>query len=177
MPSLSKSVRRSNQYQLGGVSAVLAWPTFEADGTPNVNYVFTAGVITGASFASDTEPYLLEGEIDTVSFSDATQFGANRFPKHVVNIKFNGRSADLNEVVKALDLGKHTVMLRLTSGAVTILGRENGLSSEKDESGAGAKAEDFYGYDLVLSGAETEKAPICAPALFNTLAALVTPAA
>ncbi len=171
MPALSASVKRSEKYAIGGVATVLAWPTFLADGSPNATYTFaTDGQVTAITLDSNgSTPFLLESEVETASFSDNVQIGVNRFPKPTVGLKFNGRSDGLNKALMALDLSRHTFCLKLQSGKIVLVGGENGLVAEKSESGAGATAPDFFGYDLVVSGAEVTRAPTVALSVFQGL--------
>lgn len=163
MPALSKSVTRTSAYSIGGVVTVLAWPTFTPEGINSTTYTYaTDGSVATIVMEDNITPFKLEAEIKSAAFSDNVQIGNNRFPKHSVSLKFAGRSDGLNTVLKAFDLDRHTFCLKLASGKVVLVGGQNGLTSEKSESGAGANDDDFAGYDLVLSGAETSRAPTVA---------------
>lgn len=175
--SLTKSIRKTNVYAIGGIAVILGFATKLASGVNALTITRTGspinGPITGLALAAGVEVVRLEFEENEALFSDNTTFGANKFPKHQLGMKFNGRDATRNEVIQSLDLERNTFLAKLHSGQVVLLGGVNGLTGEKSDSGAGAKAEDFFGYDVLLSGAELEKAPVVPEAEFVEFAALV----
>lgn len=182
MAGLTKSIRRTDRYAIGGIAVVLSFNTFLASGL-NAAAITRGqanlggaqdGPITGIDVDDTVKIVRLEFEENEALFSDNTTIGANKFPKHQLGLKFNGRDADKNAAIQALDLTRTTHVAKLHDGQIVLLGGRNGLIAEKSDSGAGAKAEDFFGYDVLLSGAETEKAPIVPLAVFEALAALVT---
>ncbi|HEX8656121.1 MAG TPA: hypothetical protein VF690_01225 [Hymenobacter sp.] len=172
---LSKSIRRVDQYQMGGITVVLGFATRLANGVNALT--ITRGAdgksITGLALAAGHPVVRLEFDENEALFSDNTTIGANRFPKHQLGMKFNGRDADKNAVIEKLDLTRNTFLVRLQSGQTVLLGGVNGLIAEKSDSGAGAKLEDFNGYDVLLSGGELEKAPVVPDAEFVEFSALV----
>ncbi len=170
MPSLSKSVKHSSKYAFGGVPVVYAWPTFTPEGINSATYTYaTDGSVATIIFDDNITPFLLEAEVETVSYSDNVQIGVNRYPKHTVAMKFSGRSDGLNTVTAAFDLGRTTFCLQSAMGKIVLVGGTNGLIAEKSESGAGATAGDFAGYDVVLSGAEITRIPTVAADAFAGL--------
>lgn len=177
--SLTKSIRKTNTYAIGGIIAVLGFNTKLANGVNALTITRAADgkTITNLALAAGHAVVRLEFEENEALFSDNTTFGANRFPKHQLGLKFNGRDALRNEVIQSLDLERNTFLAKLASGQTVLLGGLNGLVGEKSDSGAGAKSEDFFGYDVLLSGAELEKAPVVPEADFAEFAALVAPAA
>ncbi len=170
MPALSNSVKRNSAYSFGGIVTVLAWPTFTPEGLNSATYTYaTNGAVATVVMDNNITPYLLEAEVETVSFSDNVQIGVNRFPKHSISLKFSGRSDGLNTVLKAFDLGRHTFCIKSATGKIVLIGGQNGLTAEKSDSGAGAGSTDFAGYDVTLSGAETSRAPTVAADAFTGL--------
>jgi hypothetical protein len=173
-PTVSKSLRRTSQYQIGGALALIVFPTLSDNGVNNLTVTRDAGgIITGLALATGVQPQILEFEDGTCGWSDNTTIGTNKYPKHTVGLKYAGRSDAANEVVTALDLGRHSALVKTKNGKCVLLGEKNGLTAEKNESGAGAGADDFAGYDLVISGPELAKAPLVPITEFNTLAGLV----
>lgn len=172
MPGLTKSIRTSPKYKMGGISTLLAWATKTAGGIPQASVDATSGAFT---LAPGADVFRLEFEENSCLYSDNTTIGVNTYPKHLVGMKFAGRTKELNEAAKAFDLGRHSFAGRTFTGEYVVVGMSNGLRSEKNESGAGATTEDFNGFDIVLSGGEVEKATIITEAEFNVLAGRVTP--
>ncbi len=171
---LSKSIRRIDKYNIGGIAVILAFATKLATGVNALTITRGAGkIITGLALAAGHPVVRLEFEENEALFSDNTVIGANKFPKHQLGMKFSGRDADKNEVIEKLDLSRNSFLAKLHSGEVVLLGGVNGLIAEKSDSGAGAKSEDFNGYDVLLSGGELEKAPVVPEAEFVEFAALV----
>lgn len=172
--SLTKSIRRSEEYAIGGVAVVLAFDTLLPNGknAATITRGVDGGILT-IELATGFLPVRLEFEENEALFSDNTTFGANKFPKHTLGLKFNGRDQTKNAIIKTLELNRCSFVVRLHSGAIVALGIVNGLTGEKSDSGAGAKSEDFFGYDVTLSGAELEKAPTVDQAAFDDLAEAV----
>lgn len=181
MAKLNKNIRRSSKYAVGGISVVLAFDTFLASGLNALTIVRDAttvtstflGVINNLTIFAGHPVVRLEFEENEALFSDNTVIGANKFPKHSLGLKFSGRDSVKNEIIQTLDLNRTSFLAKLSNGEVVLLGGVNGLIAEKSDSGAGAKNEDFTGYDILLSGAELEKAPLVPAAEFAEFAALV----
>lgn len=173
--SLNKSIRRTSKYGIGGITVVLGFATKLPNGVNalTINRGANGKTITGLALAPGVDVVRLEFEENECLFSDNTTFGANKFPKHILGMKFSGRDDDKNETIEALDLERNTFLARLFSGQVVLLGGVNGLTGEKSDSGAGAKNEDFFGYDVTISGAELEKAPVVPEAVFVEFAGKV----
>lgn len=169
MPGLTKSTRRTSTYKLGGVSVALGWDTKTAGGIAQAS-VDAAGAFTLAPGATVTRH---EFEENTCLYSDNTTFGVNKYPKHVLGMKFAGRSQDLNDLAVTLDLTRTSWAVKTFTGENLVLGMSNGLTGEKDESGAGATTDDFNGFDVVISGGEVTKAIIITDAEFAALAGRV----
>jgi hypothetical protein len=169
MPGL-KTIRRASEYKLGGIATLLAWPTKTAGGIPQASVDPATKAFTLATGADVSR---LEFEENTCLYSDNTTIGTNRYPKHIIGMKLAGRTDDLNEVAKALDLSRNSFAVKTFTGENLVLGMSNGLVAEKDESGAGATTDDFNGFDLVLSGGETTKAILITDAEFAALAGRV----
>lgn len=170
MPGLTKSTRRESKYKLGGVATALGWDTKTAGGIPQAS-VDAAGAFTLAPGATVTRH---EFEENSCLYSDNTVFGVNKYPKHLLGMKFAGRSQGLNDLAVTLDLSRTSWAIQTFTGEYLVLGMRNGLTGEKDESGAGATTDDFNGFDVVISGGEITKAVIITEAEFNALAGRVT---
>ena len=170
MPPLAKSLRTASQYKLGGISTLLAWATKTTGGIPQATV--TAGVFT---LATGADVFRLEFDENSCLYSDNTTIGTNTYPKHLVGMKFGGRTQDLNDAAKAFDLHRHSFAARTFTGEYVVIGMSNGLKSEKNDSGAGATTDDFNGFDVVVSGGEVEKVTIITEAEFLALAGRVTP--
>lgn len=152
------------------MDGVIAWSTFQPDGSPTATYTTALdGSITAITVVTD-QAFVLEGEYNETSFSDNTTLGTNKFPVHLLTIKFAGRSEALNEQIKYIDLGKHTFLIKSGEKAV-LLGREFGMTASQSNSGSGAKAEDFFGYDIQVSGPQLEKARVVALSVYNAVLA------
>jgi hypothetical protein len=76
----------------------------------------------------------------------------------LVGLKLAGRTQDLNDTAKMLDLERNSCAGRTFTGEYLVLGMSTGLVSEKNESGAAATRDDFNGFDIVVRGGETTKA-------------------
>lgn len=172
LAGLTVSTRRVNKYKLGGIAVALGFNTLTDTGVSQATVDSATGlVLTVATGAVITRHEFDENE---ALYSDNTVIGTNRFPKHLLGMKFGGRSNGLNTLAKTLDLVRTTWVVKTHNGECVVLGLTNGLISEKNDSGAGAKSEDFSGFDVVLSGGETEKALVISQAEFDALAARVT---
>lgn len=171
LAGLTVSQRRTIAYKLGGIAVALAFNTFTDTGANQATLDVTGLILTVATGATIVR---LEFEENEALYSDNTVIGANRFPKHIVGYKFAGRSNALNDLAKSFDLLRTTHVVKTHSGECLVLGMQNGLIAEKDDSGAAGKFEDFNGFDVVLSGGETAKAFLISLTEFNALAARVT---
>lgn len=173
MPNtLTKSIRTESKYKLGGIATLLVWATKTSAGIPQASVDAASGAFT---LAPGADVFRLEFDENSCLYSDNTTIGTNTYPKHLVGMKFGGRTKDLNDASKAFDLGRHSFAARTFTGECVVLGISNGLKSEKNDSGAGATPDDFNGFDIVVSGGEVEKAAIITAAEFATLAGRVTP--
>jgi hypothetical protein len=170
MPGLNKSLRRTDEYKLGGIATLLAWVTKTAGGIPQASVDPTTKAFT---LAPGADVFRLEFEENSCLYSDNTTIGTNVYPKHIVGMKFGGRTQDLNDAAKAFDLTRHSFAALTFTGEYVALGLKNGLKSEKNDSGAGATTDDFNGFDIVVSGGETSKATIITADEFATLAGRV----
>jgi hypothetical protein len=170
MPGLTKSLRSEAKYKLGGITTLLAWVTKTSAGIPQASINPTTGAFT---LATGADVFRLEFDENSCLYSDNTTIGTNTYPKHLVGMKFGGRTQDLNDAAKAFDLGRHSFAARTFTGEYVVIGLSNGLKSEKNDSGAGATTDDFNGFDIVVSGGEVEKAAIITEAEFLALAGRV----
>jgi hypothetical protein len=171
MPGLTKSIRRASEYKLGGVTTLLAWNTKTLGGIPQASVDPATKAFT---LAPGADVFRMEFEENTCMYSDNTVLNTNRYPKHMLGLKLAGRTQDLNDVAKVFDLGRTSFALKTFTNEYVVIGLQNGLTSEKNDSGAGATTEDFNGFDMVLSGGETQKATIITEAEFLALAGRVT---
>jgi len=184
MSKLSRSIIKEARYGTGGVALALALSTFNEKGQ---NFLAIEREddpdnpkkkrIKGITLREGATIHRLDFEDGSCSYTDGTQFGNNIYPKHAVNYKFAGKTAQLDAFAETVDLSKTTHLLRTKLGTVVILGAENGLQAEKDESGSGAAAGDFNGYDITVAGAEARKAEIVPEAVWLALLGQVDGAA
>lgn len=164
---LSSSTVRVSKYAQGGILLALAISTLNAQGQNNLKVTRVADaenegeekidaleLIVGASI------HRQEFEDDQAFYSDSTQFGANTYPKHSIGVKFAGKSGKLDKLAKICDLSRTTWLVKTRFGDWVLVGGDNGLRNEKNDSGSGTAPGDFNGLDMVLSGAETRKAEI-----------------
>ena len=177
---LSKSVKKLPKYAQGGIQLAIAVSTLNEQGLPNLQITREADpddaeaeIIKTIAVRAGATLIRLEFEDDSASYSDSTQFGTNTYPKHSIGYKFAGKSKVLDKLSKVADLTRTTHIVKTRMGECVIVGAENGLRNEKNDSGSGAAAGDLNGFDMVISGAETRKAEIITLAQFETLLAQV----
>lgn len=180
MGKLSKSVTKEAKYSTAGLALALAISTFNEKGQNNLIIEREADatnpgneVIKSITIRPGATIHRLEFEDNSGSYADPTQFGNNIYPKHSVNYKFSGKSKDLDAFSKVADLGRTTHLVRTKQNVSVVVGAENGLQAEKNDSGSGAAAGDANGFDMTLSGAEVRKAEIIPEALWQALLAKV----
>lgn len=160
MAGIASGIGRAINYRMGGVTQILIFPTFQNDGTYTASYAMTGGVITGITFADDTNPFWIDAEENTAFYSANTQISANRYVKHKLGFSVGGHSDELAAVIKALDLYRHTAFVKTKSGRLIVLGRVNGMAAVKSEAGAGASEDDAFAHVMELETGETEQ-PLC----------------
>lgn len=176
MPGLTKSLRTTAGYATGGVTGILAIPTFLDDKTPGftVQRDPATKLVTGITPLGDNKFVLIDPAEASCSWADNLKTGANRYRQHSVSLKYGDVSDEASEQAKALSLGHHTFLLKTKIEKAVLLGEKNGLTAEKDDSGAGATNDDLAGHDLTLSSAEIVHAAIMPASVFDTIAATVT---
>ncbi|WP_310394152.1 hypothetical protein [Hymenobacter sp.] len=174
MPSLLKSLRKSTEYSQGGVLGVLAIPTLLANGARGFEVTRTGDEATNLVPAAGNAFQLIEPEENSCGFAETLKVGATRYLNQSVSFKY-GTLSNLSAVaMKALNLGRHSFLLKLKNGTCVLLGENNGLTAEKNDGGAGASNDDLAGNDLTLSGGEIVHAALFPASVFDALAAGVT---
>jgi len=178
---LSKNIKKNSVYAQGGITLLLAFTTYQANGlTPSATYTQSVvpgqeHIVTGVAIAVDVKAHVLEFDEDKASFGQNLVVGNNRYIKQQVGMTFSGTSGDKNEIMKSFDLGKHTFACKTRMGKYMLLGRENGLVSEKNDSGSGSAPGDLNGYDLIVSGAENGHAQELTQEAWDALVAALGP--
>ncbi len=173
MPGLLKSLKRTNAYSQGGILAVLAIPTLLATGAAGFNVSRTAGVVTAIAPAEGNAFQLIEPEENSCSFAENLKVAATRYLLQQLAFKYGALSVLTSEAMQALNLNRHSFLVKLKNGTAVLLGEQNGLTVEKNDGGAGASNDDLAGYDLVLSGGEIVHAAVFPASVFDTIAATV----
>ena len=174
MSRLLKSLKRTNGYSQGGILAVLAIPTLLENGA--AGFAVTrdpSGEVTAIAPATGNAFQLIEPEENSCSFAENLKVSANRYLLHQIGFKYGALSVATSEAMQALNLGRHTFLVKLKTGKAVLLGERNGLTAEKNDGGAGASNDDLAGYDLLLSGGEVIHAAVLPATLFDTIAATV----
>ncbi len=179
MPAIAKNIRKTGKYAIGGVLAAIAWPTtIPATGARSATYTGTAPAVSGIALTALIDdggaPVLMEPEDGKAFYTDNVAIGNNTNLKPTFGGQFAALSDDLNVIAKAMDLTRHTYLVKTFMGKYKLLGRENGLKSEKNDSGAQAGNDGFAGFDFVVSGAELDRAPDVPESVWNSLLALCT---
>lgn len=172
------NIRRGNGYAQGGLTTILAFPTFLANGvTPSATYTRDPEnkyLITGITLETGVVPVILEHEIDRANFTDNLVVGAGRYRAHTVGYTLSGVSAEKSKALEGSDLELYTYVVRDRRGKCHLLGELNGLIASQNNGGSGSAAGDLNGFEVIVSGAENGFAPEVELAAFATLSALVT---
>ncbi|TGE08253.1 hypothetical protein [Hymenobacter fodinae] len=184
---LGKSITRVARYAQGGLALAIALSTLTDKGLssllierePDPENGEGAEKIKTISLRPDAGVTIhrLEFEDDQAYYSDATQFGNNTYPKHAIGYKFAGKTRALDAFSKVADLTRTTHICKTRMGDYVIVGADNGLRNEKNDSGSGTAPGDFNGFDMVISGAESRKAELLTKEQFEGLLAQVDAAA
>jgi hypothetical protein len=174
MSKLTKNIRRSNQYQIGGVAVLIGIDTFENGKNTLVVTPGTAGADGTVALATGitSKPVVIEfeeGGDNVCSFNDNTAFGTNTYLVPTVGFKISGRSNALNEVMKAFDLGRTSFAIKTKTGEYLVVGAKNGLKATQNNSGGDGTPAGFFGYDLVMTGGEIERSTSITEASFESL--------
>ncbi|MDO7846485.1 hypothetical protein Q5H92_08960 [Hymenobacter sp. M29] len=172
---LSKSLRTAPQYRMGGVVGILAIATFQDDKTPGftVQRDQTTNEVTGITPQGTNKFHSIDPEEASCSWADNLKTGTNKYRQHQAAFKYGEISNATSAQMMNLSLGHHTLLLKTKNGKAVLLGENNGLTAEKQDSGAGATNDDLAGHDLVLSSGETVHASIMPASVFDTIAATV----
>lgn len=175
MNSLTKNIRRSSIYSQGGISRMLAFTTFLANGlTPTAtNTKDGDGKITTITLDGTQKTYVLEFDEDNAGFTQNLVVGNNKHIKQAITMRFSFMDEDRNQMVKNFDLGKHTFAVATKTGKFFLLGEQNGLVSETNDSGSGSAPGDLNGYNITVSGVENGRAIELTKAAWDQLIAAV----
>lgn len=172
---LVSSLRRTNQYNTGGIIGILAIQTLLDNGARGftVTRASADAPATAIVPADDNELRLIQPEENSCSFAENLKVGANKYLLHSIAFKYGGVAHATSVAMKALNLGRHSFLVKLKNNTCVLLGENNGLTAEKNDGGAGATNDDLLGYDLTLSGGEIVHAAVMPASVFDTLAATV----
>lgn len=168
LAGLTASQVREAKYIIGGIAQALGVNTFAGKKLNNVSFDPTSGAVTVATGAVIVS---VDPEENTLGYSDDTKIGNNRYPEHSLMLKLGGRNKALNDMAQTFDLVRTTWFVKTKSGECLVLGAKNGLVASQNKSGAGAGADDFNGFDVILLGGETTKAVLITETEFDALAA------
>ncbi|MDF7810754.1 hypothetical protein [Hymenobacter sp. YC55] len=181
---LSKSHKRVARYSQGGLSLLIALSTLNAAGLSNLIITRVPDpedadeeIISDIKLRAGATIHRYEFEEDQAYYSDSTQFGNNIYPKHMLGVKFAGKTVGLNRLSKVADLTRVTGICKTRMGEVVIVGADNGLKNEQNNSGSGSAGGDFNGFDMVMGGAESRKAELVPLPVFEALLAQIDGAA
>lgn len=173
---LSKSLRKTDGYSIGGVIGILAISTLLENKTAGFTVQRDPATkeVTGITPLGDNKFVIIDAEDATCLWADDLKVGANKYREHQVGFKFGDISDDTSEQMKALSLGKHTFLLLTKTDKAVLLGEKNGLTATTQKTGAGATNDDLAGSDLLLAGGEIVHAAVMPVDVFRTIAATVT---
>ncbi|MBA9076071.1 hypothetical protein [Rufibacter quisquiliarum] len=175
MAKLTKSIRKENGYALGGLTQILAFATFLANGiTPSATLTFGAdGLVSDIDLNEAVKPVLIESEEDKANFTDNLAIGAGRYKTQTLGFNLAGMSAAKSKALEDIDLVKHSYVVRAKSGKYFLLGAKNGLIASQNNAGVGAGVGDANGYDIIVGGAENGPALEVSEAAWAALSLLV----
>ena len=104
--------------------------------------------------------YKINGEDNTISFSDTLLVGGNggKYRQHTVNAVLNQYDIDVLNEGDALSLGKFIAVIVDNAGRVILLGRTSGLTAPAGgfDYNSGAAEADATGWTIVLQGTSME---------------------
>lgn len=125
---------------------------------------FTVGDLdTSGSAAFGASSLTAERRFFEIQFAQGNASGSgnltvsngNHFFPQSVNFKIGSAGLDEARLVEELALGYVVVVLKTNDGLLKVFGKENGLQATQANYTSGAVFEDFAGFDVILSGAET----------------------
>lgn len=171
------NIRRGNGYAQGGLVAILAFPTFLANGaTKSASYTKDATnkkLITTITLDPSVVPVILESELDRANYTDNLTVGAGRYIAQALGFTLAGVDAVKSEALEGVDLQLYTYIVKDRRGKYFVLGEQNGLIASQNNAGSGSAAGDLNGFEVIVGGAENGRACEVAEAAYATLAALV----
>lgn len=178
MAKLTKSIKRGNTYAMGGVTAIIAFPTFAANGiTPNATLTIDATntkLVTNIALAAGCVPVSLESELDQANFTDNLTVGTSRYIAQALGFTLAGMDSEKNKAVEDLDLVLHSFAVKTRRGKYFLLGEKNGLIASQNNAGSGSAIGDLDGYQIIVGGAEVGRAKELSEAAWAALTLLVT---
>ena len=171
------NIKRGNGYAQGGLVAILAFPTFLANGaTYAASYTKDATnkkLITTITLDVSVVPVILESELDRANYTANLTVGAGRYIAQQLGFTFAGADAAKTEALEDVDLQLYTYIVKDRRGKYFILGEQNGLIASQNNNGSGSAPGDLNGYEIIVGGAENGRPCEVSEAAYATLAALV----
>ncbi|TPE44929.1 hypothetical protein [Pontibacter mangrovi] len=173
------NIKRGNGYAQGGLVAILAFPTFLANGaTRSASYTPDATnekLISTITLDATVVPVILESEIDKANYTANLTVGAGRYIAQALGFTLAGTDAEKTKALEDVDLQLYTYIVKDRRGKYFLLGEENGLIASQNNNGSGSAAGDLNGYEIIVGGSENGRPREVSEAAYATLAALVTP--
>ena len=176
MPKLT-NIRRGNGYAQGGLTTILAFPTFLANGvTPAATITRDATnekLITGITLDATVVPVILESELDKANYTANLTIGAGRYIQQTLGYTLAGADAAKTKALEDADLQLYTYLVKDRRGKCFILGETNGLIASQNNNGSGTAPGDLNGYEVIVTGVENGRPCEVELAAFATISALV----
>jgi len=149
------NIKRGNGYSQGGLVAIIAFPTFAANGiTPNATFMLTDGKVSDIALAVGVVPVVLESELDKANYTANLTIGAGRYIAQALGFTLSGADGSKNKALEDVDLVPHTFVVKDRNGKYFLLGEKNGLIATQNNAGSGSAAGDLNGYEVIVGGAE-----------------------
>lgn len=122
------------------------------------------GYISAIHLPKDEHFYRINGEENTISFSDTLLVGGNggKYRQHTTNAVLNRYDIDILNEGDALSLGRFVDVVLDNAGRIMVLGRTGGLKAPAGgfDYTSGAAEADATGWTNILQGASKEIAPL-----------------
>ncbi len=168
---LTKSLdNKACKYSIAGARAVYLanfYTPVEGDAaTANaIAYQFDDdGYISSIHLPEGEYFYEIQGENNTISFTDALLAGGNggKYRQHTVNSTLNQLDIDVLNEGDAISLGRFIAVVIDNAGRIIVLGRTSGLTAPAGgfDYNSGAAEADATGWTVILQGVSTEIGPL-----------------
>ena len=168
---LTKSLGGGNcAYSVAGAHTLYLanfYPPVEGDNAVEGSIAYkygSNGEIEKVSLPASEKFFVIEGESNTISFTDALLASGNggKYRQHTVNAVVGKYDADLLAEADALSLGRFVAIVADNAGRFVVLGRTSGLTAPAGgfDYASGAAEADANGWTVVLQGNSMEVAPL-----------------